>query len=218
MLYNVDLHTHSTASPDGSLTATHYAQALGQRKLQCIAVTDHNTVDMALRLHERFGDAIIVGEEITTQEGEIIGLYLHETVRPMLALEEAIAAIKRQGGLVYIPHPFETVRKGITEVALDRIAKDVDIIEVHNGRAVFQNRSRDAAVWSAAHAIPGAAGSDSHGVAGWCRTYNQLRAMPARDTLVDLLAGAGYKHASPGVRGVLYPKFNRVRKNWRRRA
>lgn len=212
----VDLHTHSIASPDGSLTTKNYARALEQSELQAIAVTDHNTVEMALEIQQALGDAIIVGEEITTTEGEIIGLYLHTTIRPMLTPEETVAAIKEQGGLVYVPHPFETVRKGIPEVTLDRIAKDVDIIEVHNGRAVFQNRSRDAVAWSERHHVPGAASSDSHGIAGWGRTYSEISQLPTRDTLVSLLAEATYAHASPGLRGILYPKYNRLRKNWRK--
>lgn len=213
MSCNIDLHTHSVASPDGSLTTKDYARALERGRLQAIAVTDHNTVEMALQIQRALGDAIIVGEEITTTEGEIIGLYLRQTIRPMLSPEETIDAIKAQNGLVYVPHPFETVRKGISPDTLDRIAKDVDIIEVHNGRAVFQNRSRDALAWSARHRVPGAASSDGHGAAGWCRTYSTIAQLPARNTLASLLNHATYVHASPGVRGILYPKFNRLRKN-----
>ena len=218
MAFKVDFHTHSVASPDGSITKDQYKVVLAQGKLDCIAVTDHNTISMALELHAELGDKIIVGEEITTSAGEVIGLFLTKEVPAMLSLEYTIKRIKEQGGLVYIPHPFETVRKGISAHDLAQIAHDVDIVEVRNGRAVFQNRSSDAAKWSEECGVPGAAGSDCHGVAGWGRTYTVLDALPTRENLAELLKTATLSYASPGMRGVLYPKMNRLQKKWGRRA
>jgi predicted metal-dependent phosphoesterase TrpH len=211
MRYKVDFHTHSQASPDGALSLEHYRRALVQHRLDCIAVTDHNTIEMAQQLHEELGDKIIVGEEITTTQGEIIGLYLTEVVQAGLSAAETVHRIKAQGALVYIPHPFETVRKGITPETLDEIAADVDIIEVHNGRAVFQNKGQQALAWAEKHAVPGAASSDSHGISGWGRTYTMLDDMPTEETLVKLLQAASYQRGFPGFRGILYPKFNRLR-------
>lgn len=210
-MVKADFHTHSTVSPDGALAPKHYQRMLQRRSLDCIAVTDHNTIAAAQQLHAELGDAIIVGEEITTAEGEIIGLYLTETIPPNLSAAETVQRIHAQGALVYVPHPFETVRKGLNESVLKQIADGVDIMEVHNGRAVFQNRTSQALAWIAAHGVPGAASSDAHGVAGWGRTYSMLEAMPTRDTLVALLAKASYQRGFPGVRGILYPKFNRLR-------
>lgn len=218
MAVKVDFHTHSVASPDGAITQQQYKQMLEKGSLDCIAVTDHNTIDLALELHAELGDKIIVGEEITTRKGEMIGLFLTKEVPAMLPLEDTIKLIKEQGGLVYVPHPFETVRKGIDAHELARIAHDIDIIEVHNGRAVFQNRSKDAVKWSEECGVPGAAGSDCHGIAGWGRTYTSLDAMPSRENLLELMKAATLNYASPGVRGVLYPKVNRLQKKWGRRA
>jgi hypothetical protein len=94
---------------------------------------------------------------------------------------------------------------------MQQIAKDVDIIEIHNGRAIFQNRSSQAVAWADEHKVPGAASSDAHGVSGWGRTYTMVAAMPTRQNLVELLAAASYQRGFPGVRGMLYPKFNRLR-------
>ncbi|MEK7152341.1 MAG: PHP domain-containing protein [Patescibacteria group bacterium] len=212
--YKVDFHTHSVASPDGALTESYYRRMLEQGRLHCIAVTDHNTIEMAERMQEELGDKIIVGEEITTAKGELVGLYLTKAIPSMLTLAETAKRIHEQGGLVYVPHPFETVRKGIRLGDLDEIAQDVDIIEIHNGRAVFQNRSAQALAWSRDHYVPGAASSDAHGIAGWGRTYTVLDRMPTRQNLTTLLRHAEYCTGLPGVRGVLYPKFNRIRK-WR---
>jgi predicted metal-dependent phosphoesterase TrpH len=208
-----DLHTHSIASPDGSLALADYEHALRSGLLDCVAVTDHNEISFAVEAQRALGkDKVIVGEEITTRDGEIIGLYLTKRVEPGQSAAATVQAIRKQGGLVYIPHPFETLRKGLAAETLEQIADEVDIIEIHNGRAVFQNRSDRACEWSAAHQVPGAASSDAHGRAGWGRTYSVLEHMPVRDTLAPLLVRATYRRAFPGVRGISYPKFNRLRK------
>lgn len=217
-MYKIDLHTHSLFSKDGALTAENYRRALVEKRLDFIAITDHNTTDFARQLHEEFGEHIIVGEEITTTEGEIIGLFMTETVPPNLSAREAVRRLKAQGALVYVPHPFETVRSGISEATLQKIIADVDIIEVHNGRAVFQNRSELAKEWSIRAQKPGAASSDAHGVSGWARTYSLIQAMPTKANLVKQLHAAEYEVHSPGMKGLLYPKINRLKKKLRNGA
>ncbi len=207
----IDLHTHSQASPDGALTAADYRCMLENGALHCIAVTDHNRIDFAQELHAELGDRIIVGEEITTTEGEIIGLYLREAIPKGLSAAETAKRIREQGGLVYIPHPFETVRKGLTMASLDAVASSVDIIETYNGRT-FQNRGDNAAAWAAKHDVPGAASSDAHGQRGWGRTYSTLSSMPTRDTLIESLGTATYSRHGVGLIGRTYPKLNRIRR------
>jgi predicted metal-dependent phosphoesterase TrpH len=214
----VDLHTHSIASPDGSLTEADYHRMLKSGKLDCIAVTDHNTIAFAKELHEKLGDKIIIGEEIMTRDGEIIGLYLKKVVKPGLSASDTVEAIKKQGGLVYIPHPFETFRRGLQLTTLAAIADGVDIIETGNGRAVFQNKSRLAIPWALSHNVPGAASSDAHGWHGWGKTHTLLQKAPTRTTLVNLLGRAMYRVRPPGLRGILYPKLNRIRRRRRHAA
>jgi len=212
MSCKIDLHTHSMASPDGALTIDDYRRMLENRSLSVVAITDHNTVEYALRAQAELGDQIIVGEEITTTEGEVIGLYLTETIPRGLTPAKTVKAIHKQGGLVCMPHPFESVRSGVTAETLDAIAGEVDIIEVHNGRAVFQNRSKQAYAWAALHNVAGVASSDCHGVSGWGKTYTVIPERPTKETLVQLLFEASYYTGFPGVRGVLYPKLNRLQK------
>jgi predicted metal-dependent phosphoesterase TrpH len=211
-MYKVDLHTHSLVSHDGSITADQYRFVLEQAQLDCIAITDHNRIDFALSMHQELGDKIIVGEEIMTSQGEIIGLYLKKPVEPHQTAQATAKAIKKQGGIVYIPHPFETVRHGLSEATLDAIQEHVDLIEVHNGRAFFQDRSKRALLWATMHNVPWAASSDAHGAKGLCNTYTVLSDMPARDTLVDLNAKGQAMVARPPLKTLLYPKFNRARK------
>jgi predicted metal-dependent phosphoesterase TrpH len=215
-MFKVDLHTHSTASLDGGITTGQYHRAILGGLLDCIAITDHNRIDFALELHRELGDRIIVGEEIMSSQGEIIGLYLQEPIMPGLSAQETIEHIKAQNGLVYIPHPFETVRKGLHPAVLDELADTIEILEICNGRAFMQNRSAQAVVWAKLNRVAGAASSDAHGFRGLGRTYTGLRGMPTRDNLVELLATATPITNRPGMRALLYPKYHRLRKRVRR--
>ncbi len=207
----VDLHTHSEVSPDGSLSLDDYRTAITSGKLDCIAITDHDRIDFAVQAQTTLGDAIIVGEEITTLDGEIIGLFLTQPIPAGLSVAETVQRIHTQGGLVYVPHPFETVRKGISLETLHQIAGSVDIIETYNGRSL-QNRSQQARLWAKTHQKAGASSSDAHGKLGWGKTYTVLTIMPERENLVKLLTNGTSHRSSTGIIGRLYPKINRLRK------
>ncbi len=215
-MYKIDLHTHSIASPDGGITADQYAKALSTNVLDVIAVTDHNQVDFAIGLQQRLGDRIIVGEEIMTTGGEIIGLYLTKRIKPGLSPLETIQRIKDQGGLVYVPHPFESVRKGLHPGTLEELVDYLDIIEVCNGRAFLQNRSAQTVIWAKLNHIISAASSDAHGPRGLGKTYTRVKKLPAVDDLVEIIAGGTPVTERPGVRSLLYPKYHRLRKKLRK--
>jgi len=210
-MIRADLHTHSKMSPDGSLGINDYQAKLTSGILNCIAITDHDRIDFAVQTRAMLGKAIIVGQEITSREGEIIGLYLSKAVPAGLSAVETVKHIRGQGGLVYIPHPFETVRKGVPLEILDTIAKDVDIIETYNGRSL-QNRGKQAIEWATTHHKTAASSSDAHGKLGWGKTYTILSALPQRETLLKLLAKGATHTQSTGLIGRLYPQFNRLRK------
>ena len=212
-MLKIDLHTHSIASPDGSLKMADYKKML-RGGLDVIAITDHNTISFGKKVQAELGQNIIVGEEITTLKGEIIGLFLKHVVRPGLSPLETVKAIHNQDGLVYLPHPFETVRKGMKAEVLQEIIDHVDIIEVFNGRAVFQNRSAIARQWAKKYKKARAASSDAHGLYGWGRTYTLVKEVPKYDTLIDLLSTSdvNLSERRANLLGVCYPKFNRLRK------
>ncbi len=209
-MIRADLHSHSQASPDGSLSLSDYRQALSSGRLDCIAITDHNQIEFALAAQAALGTAIIVGEEITTTKGEIIGLYLQRAIPAGLSIATTVEKIHEQGGLVYIPHPFETVRKGISLESLQAIAEAVDIVETYNGRSL-QNHSKQAEQWAKNHQKAGASSSDAHGPIGWGKTYTILKTMPGRDSLVTLLTEGVLATHSTGIIGRLYPKINRLK-------
>lgn len=208
----VDLHTHSTASPDGGIRPADYAALLRNGTLNYIAVTDHDTIDLALDLHKIHGDRIIVGQEITCQEGELVGLFLTKKITPGTTVLQAAKAIHAQGGIVYVPHPFETVRKGISPALLEAVAADVDIIEVHNGRAVFQNLGPKALTWARLNKKPTAASSDAHGKRGAGTTYSVVPHPPTAQNLVAQLQTAKLVAEHPPLHSLLYPTYHRLRK------
>ncbi|MEK7602811.1 MAG: PHP domain-containing protein [Patescibacteria group bacterium] len=211
-MIRLDLHTHSNASPDGGISAAQYHKVLSSGLLDCIAITDHNRIDFALEMQQAYGERIIVGEEIMTSAGEIIGLFLEKKIRPGLSPEETIDAIDSQNGIVYIPHPFETLRKGLDSRILDELKGRIDIIEVYNGRALVQNRSQQAAVWAKLNTVPSAASSDAHGIKGLGKTFTGVAALPTKKTLVDLLISSTPIVGRPSVRALIYPKYYRLRK------
>lgn len=214
-MYKVDLHTHSSQSPDGGITSEQYSEILQKKVLDYIAVTDHDDIEMALSLHATLGDRIIVGQEVSTTEGEIIGLFLKKIVKPNMSIYEAIHEIKSQKGLVYIPHPFETIRKGITEETLDNVKNEVDIVEVHNGRALLQNRGPKSLTWTRMNNKAGASSSDAHGIKGLGGSFSLLDKPPTRYNLVELLEKAHYKTQRTSLRALLYPKSNKLKKRFR---
>lgn len=211
MSYKVDLHTHSVASSDGGLKLAHYKYFLDNKLLDYIAVTDHGTIDFALQAQQSLGEKIIVGQEVTTLDGDIIGLYLTKQIKSGMSAADTAKDIKAQGGLVYVPHPFETVRSGISEKTLGEIIQLVDIIETFNGRAFLQNKNRLAREWAEQANKATAASSDTHGRYGWGFTYSVVDKKPTVTTLVTLLANADQSRRRVGI-GVIYPKLNRIKK------
>ena len=217
-MYKVDLHSHSDASPDGGISLEQYRRVLSQQLVDYVAVTDHNSIEAAKAIQAALGDQIIIGEEIMTTAGEIIGLYLSEAVPAGLSPLETVQRIKEQHGIVYIPHPFETVRKGLHPGVLEELTESIDVIEVCNGRAFLQNRSAQAVVWAKLNHKPGAASSDAHGPRGLGKTYTLLAEPPTKENLLKQLTTAKLITDHPNWLSLLYPRYHRLRRKLRGHA
>ena len=215
-MVKVDLHTHSYGSPDGGISLLQYKKILDTKTLDYVAVTDHNAIESAQRIQKELGDRVIVGEEIMTTAGEIIGLYLTKLIPSGLSPVDAVAQIKAQGGIVYVPHPFETVRSGLDSASLKTIIKDVDIIELRNGRALLQNMTKQAREWASMHEIAVAASSDAHSARGIGRTYSLLSISPTKKTLVAQLKLAEHSTKLASLPSLLSPKANRIKRRLKR--
>ena len=215
-MLKVDLHTHSQASPDGGITLAQYKYVLDKGLLDVVAITDHNTITFALEAQQQLGDSIIVGEEIMTTEGEIIGLFLNQVIEPMLSPEKTVHAIRSQGGIVYIPHPIETRRKGLPLATMDRLVKSIDIVEVYNGRVMQPSRSAQAIQWAKSHNIAGVASSDAHGVRGWGRAYSEIEGPLTEEACTMQFHNARIVCKDVGIIGRMYPSFHRTRKKFQK--
>lgn len=209
--FKVDLHTHSIISHDGGLTEAQYAHLIHARILDFIAITDHNETRFARIMQGKLGDKIIVGEEIKTSEGEIIGLFLQKTISAGLTPEETIKEIRAQGGLVYVPHPFETFRRGLQADPLKRIARDIDIVEIFNGRGRWRNKNQLAKAFVAQHQMTVAASSDAHCPLGIGKTYTMIRGIPMKKRLKKLLRQGDLRKEYAPLLAFLCPAINRIK-------
>ncbi|HVW46646.1 MAG TPA: PHP domain-containing protein, partial [Solirubrobacterales bacterium] len=166
-LIEVDLHMHTDHSGDCATPVEVLLQTARDRGLGAIAVTDHNEVSGALEaaaIAESMDDLkVIVGEEIkTAEQGEVIGLFLEELVPKGLTMAESIAAIREQGGLVYVPHPFDRFHSVPDYEHLLDIVEDIDLLEVFNPRVMLTSFNEEAVRFAGKYRIVPAAGSDSH--------------------------------------------------------
>lgn len=161
----IDLHLHTMASHDCRTLLPEVLARCRRRGIRVQAVTDHDQVWGAQEFAELAGDDldVIVGEEVGTTEGEVIGLFLRERVPPAMSPEETVAAIREQGGLVLLPHGFDPHKTHrLRPDARERIAEDIDIVEVFNARVSHPRRNRHASDWAAEHEVPASAGTDAH--------------------------------------------------------
>jgi predicted metal-dependent phosphoesterase TrpH len=172
----IDLHCHSEASVDCSTPLELFPARCRYRGVWVQAITDHNEIWGAQKLQEMveeekvkkagFPLTIIVGEEVSTTHGEIIGLFLNEKIPAGMSPKETVAAIKEQNGVVLLPHGFDPLKRWrLQPTALETVVDEIDIVETFNAR-ISQLRWNQAAVdWSKLHGLPMSAGSDAHTLA-----------------------------------------------------
>jgi predicted metal-dependent phosphoesterase TrpH len=176
-LIRVDCHLHTALSGDAVTTIDELAERVEQERLDVVCVTDHNVTAAAITAAERgIGARIIVGEEIRTQDGDVIGLFLTERVPYVLPLREAITRITEQGGLVYLPHPFDPGRSTLSPAISDRLCAEgtADVVEVFNAKNEDEEFNRLAAKLAARYDLPGGAGSDAHDPEGIGAAYLEM--------------------------------------------
>jgi predicted metal-dependent phosphoesterase TrpH len=166
-LIEVDLHMHTDHSPDCATPVEVLLETARDRGRGAIAITDHNEVSGALAAREIAAEAddlkIIVAEEVkTAEQGEVIGLFLEERIERGMTMAETIAAIRRQGGLVYVPHPFDRLHSVPDYEHLLDIVEDIDILEVFNPRVALTAFNEEAERFARKYRIVPGAGSDSH--------------------------------------------------------
>ncbi|EYB69646.1 PHP-like protein [Deinococcus phoenicis] len=215
----VDLHTHTEVSHDCRTRLRDIPAWLLRTNTRVIAVTDHDQqrggpelarIVADLGLSDRL--SIIPGEEVTTSEGELIGLFLKERIPPQLAPEETVREIKAQGGLVMLQHGFDPLKRyRLRPEATLRIADQIDIVETFNSRLSRHHWNRVAAGWARERQIPVCAGSDAHTLRdigeAWVETPFRLIQTPEQ-LLAALREGVVAGHWT-------HPVYAYGRKQWR---
>jgi predicted metal-dependent phosphoesterase TrpH/glycosyltransferase involved in cell wall biosynthesis len=189
-----DLHLHTSWSHDCTVDVDELLDNAGRQGLGAIAVTDHNVFDGALEAVElaRGRNLIVIpGEEVKTDsQGEVIGLFLKEEIPRGMSFEDTIAAIKAQGGLVYLPHPFDRMHAIANPATLHRHLGDVDVFEVYNARLLFEAYNDEALRFARKYNLTMGAGSDAHVPQGLATGGVRMRAFDGPEEFMLSLRSA----------------------------
>ena len=185
-----DLHMHTDHSHDCAVPVADlldYAEAQG---LGAIAITDHNVfagAQEAVQLARGRDLVVIPGEEIKTEKGEVIGLFLAEKIERGLPMADTIAAIREQGGVVYLPHPFDRLHTIPDAPTLHRHLPEIDVFEVYNARLLFEGFNDEALRYARKYNLTMGAGSDAHVLQGVGTGLVRMRAFEnAAEFLISL--------------------------------
>jgi predicted metal-dependent phosphoesterase TrpH len=132
--------------------------------IDVLCITDHNAIKGAIELAERLPCRVVIGEEVKANEGELIGLFLTERIAPGLPAVDIAGQIRDQGGLVYVPHPFDPVRRCLNESTLYALADAglLDAVEAFNAKTSLRHLNRRAATFATERGLAAGAGSDAH--------------------------------------------------------
>ena len=182
----IDLHTHTFCSKDSCNQYDRIISSVEQAGLDGIAVTDHNEFRGAVELRKRAPFLVIPAEEIKTSAGEIIGLFLEEWIPAGLEPLETVHRIHEQGGLAYVPHPFDEIRGSrLQRSALEEVRPQIDILEVFNARNALPVFNSRALAYAREHGLLGGAGSDAHTYAEYGRAYVDIPPFSGSEEFLD---------------------------------
>jgi predicted metal-dependent phosphoesterase TrpH len=195
-----DLHLH-TCHSDGEPTVSELLQHVARRTtLDVIAISDHDTISGALEARHVARESgypfeVIIGEEISTRQGHLVGLFLFECIRPDMSAAETVAAIREQGGLAFAPHPFFRCKQvrddAVTMVGLGHLASklDLDAIETINSTPFLQAANRRASEFNATRRLPELGCSDGHILAAVGKGYTRFQGRTALDLFDAVVTG-----------------------------
>ena len=197
-MLKADFHIHTKYSLDSETPVEDIVARCEKVGINCVAISDHGNIDGALEVRKIAPFKVIIAEEIMTTYGEIMGLFLQETIPSGSSVMDTIAKIREQNGLVLIPHPFDRFRPSAldTSVLKDIVAQgQVDVLEVFNSRDPLYRSSAKAKAFALKHGIPGSAGSDAHTASVIGNAYVEMPDFNGRDEFLEALAqGKIYGH------------------------
>ena len=218
-MLKADLHIHTQYSMDCQTPLDKIISRCQELGINCIAIADHGTAEGALKMQEIAPFKVIVAEEILTTEGEIMGMFLKETIPSGITPQEAVKRIREQDGLVNIPHPFETIRgSALKDRVIDEIAGDIDLMEVLNSRSPFPANTNKAQTFAEKHGIPGGAGSDAHSIYEIGNAYIEMPDFNGKDEFLKALAQGEIHGRRSGMFVHLYSSWAKVKTRFRKRG
>lgn len=191
-LIDVDLHMHTDHSHDCATPVEVLLAQARARGLGAIAVTDHNEVSGALEARAKAsGIKVIVGEEVKTKnQGEVIGLFIEQRIPPGMSFDETLDAIHAQGGIAYVPHPFDRMHSVPDYRHLLASIDRIDAIEVYNARVAIGEFNEEAARFAAKYRLPAGAGSDAHVAQGLGSVRIRMRDFDGPEEFLESLREA----------------------------
>lgn len=193
-----DLHCHSRGSFDCLSAPKDILKAAASRGLTHLAITDHDRIDVALEARDRApaGLTVLVGEEVKTRDGDLIAMFLERAIPPGMSTADTIAAVREQGGLVGLPHPFDGMRGSILrDESMAHVVSAVDWVETHNARLIGKGNDQ-ALEFALERGIPGVAVSDAHSIMEVGVAYTAMDGDPS--TAAGLLAALATAEIVPG--------------------
>ena len=195
-MLKADLHIHTEYSIDCNTPLEKIINRCQEIGINCIAISDHGTIDGALKMQTIAPFPVIVAEEILTPNGEITGMFLKQGIPNGLSPEQTISRIRAQGGLVCIPHPFDTFRRSALDSnIIEEIVEQIDIIEVFNARTLLSKSSTKALAFAQKYGILESAGSDAHTLGEIGNAYVEMPEFNgAEDFLQSLAKGKVFGH------------------------
>jgi len=218
-MWNVELHCHTYWSHDSLASPRGLLEVCRKRGIDRLAVTDHNSLGGALEAAALAPELFIVGEEILTTEGELLGYFMAEEVPAGLSPQETIDRLRRQGAVISVSHPYDYARQGAwREDVLRPLLPQVDALEAFNARTYSAGPNAQAAALARQAGVPGLAGSDAHAPFEVGRGLTQLEPFHDAETFRRALASARLvPHRSPAwVHLVSRYAVLRKRMGWRR--
>ena len=187
-MLKADLHIHTEYSMDCGTPLHKIIERCQELGINCIAIADHGTVEGALEMQRIAPFKIIVAEEILTPYGEIMGMFLKESVPSGLSVEQTIARIRAQDGIVCIPHAFDVLRpSALNPKVIEEIAREIEVIEVFNARSLLHHSSEKVLAFARKYDIAQSAGSDAHVPSSIGDAYVEMPEFEGRSDFIQAL-------------------------------
>ena len=190
-LLKADLHIHTEYSMDCDMSLEKIIKRCQETGINCIAITDHGTIEGALKMKTIAPFPVIVAEEILTPHGEIMGMFLEDGIPSGLPVDETLSRIKAQGALVCIPHPCDIFRQSALKAkVIEEIIDQIDVIEGFNSRSPLRQSSVKAQTMAQKYGLPVTAGSDAHTPGEIGKAYVEMPEFNGRDDFLHALGKA----------------------------